>query len=299
MDFIDFFGLHENSSVRCIWTTFVRRIHIVTLLLLSDKVGLASNSMNENEYKFEAMLLSRYEENFSTYTMKKFMEEYLTPLDRAPFDEKEGIETLQRSFSIMSVKVLLVSLLNAFRDLTLMGVQAFDFNHLSNVLVSRDHRLCRLIDIDGDSKGSIQLDDTAEYIQGQPSASSFVSTSSPSGLSPASSKRKISIHKPSLEIDLNTVLPTLVEQMILGKGRGRSFVANKRSEIYRAKPEKARDLIMEVLRENFYPDISNFSEDEIFKAGKNYSVHQSDFVVLCHHQNIPHLLETDRRCSRR
>ena len=53
-------------------------------------------------------------------------------------------------------QVLLVSLLNGFRDLTLMGVQAFDFNHLSNVLISRDYRKARLIDIDGNSKGSIQ-----------------------------------------------------------------------------------------------------------------------------------------------
>lgn len=52
--------------------------------------------------------------------------------------------------------MLLVSLLNGFRDLTLMGVQAFDFNHLSNVLISRDYRKARLIDIDGNSKGSIQ-----------------------------------------------------------------------------------------------------------------------------------------------
>jgi hypothetical protein len=237
-----------------------------------QKVGLASNSLNENEYKFEAMLLSRYEENFSSYTMKKFMEQYLVPLDRAPAEEKEEIIALQGNFSIMSVKVLLVSLLNAFRDLTLMGVQAFDFNHLSNVLVSRDHRLCRLIDIDGDSKGSIQLDDTAEYVQGQPSASSFVSAS----LSRGPTSPRISMHKPSLKIDLNTVLPTLIEQMILGKGRGRSFVINKRSEIWHAKPEKARDLIMEVLRGNFYPSSSLQSEDEIFKAGTSHGFHHEN-----------------------
>ena len=38
----------------------------------------------------------------------------------------------------------------------MLGVQAFDFNHLDNVLVSRDCRSARLIDIDGASKGSIQ-----------------------------------------------------------------------------------------------------------------------------------------------
>ena len=35
-------------------------------------------------------------------------------------------------------------------------VKAFDFNHMNNVLISRDCRKARLIDIDGNSKGSIQ-----------------------------------------------------------------------------------------------------------------------------------------------
>ena len=42
--------------------------------------------------------------------------------------------------------------------------QAFDFNHMNNVLISRDCRKARLIDIDGNSKGSIQY--PSEYIQG-------------------------------------------------------------------------------------------------------------------------------------
>ena len=208
-------------------------------------VGLAANSSNEHEFKFEAMLLSKYEEDFSTYTMKKFMRDYLLPLDRASPDERANIEQMQAKFSLISVKVLLVSLLNAFRDLTLMGVQAFDFAHLSNVLVSGDYRLCRLIDIDGDSKGSIQLEDTADYIRGSPGT----------------------FHKPSLDIDLNAVLPTLVEQLILGKGRGNGFVTNKRSEIWHASPEKARQLIMEVLCENFYANVHG--EDDTFKANKH------------------------------
>ena len=54
-------------------------------------------------------------------------------------------------------QVLLVSLLNGFRDLTLMGVQAFDFNHLSNVLISRDYRKARIIDIDGNAQGSMSF----------------------------------------------------------------------------------------------------------------------------------------------
>ena len=43
----------------------------------------------------------------------------------------------------------------AFRDLTLMGIQAFDFNHLDNVLVSRDYPSVQLIDTDGNAQGSV------------------------------------------------------------------------------------------------------------------------------------------------
>ena len=59
---------------------------------------------------------------------------------RSRLCSQQRIEALQGGFSLIMVKVLLVSLLNGFRDLTLMGVQAFDFNHLDNVLVSRDCR---------------------------------------------------------------------------------------------------------------------------------------------------------------
>ena len=91
------------------------------------------------------MLLSKYEEDFSTYTMRCFLEEYTKP----------DVSSKLQDFSITGVKILLVSLLNAFRDLTLMGIEAFDFNHLNNVLVSRDYTSVRLIDIDGNSQGSI------------------------------------------------------------------------------------------------------------------------------------------------
>ena len=59
-------------------------------------------------------------------------------------------------------------------------------------------------------------------------------------------------HKPGLDVDLNILLPSLVEQLLLGKGRGRSFVSNKRSEIWRAPDEDAKKMIQEVLVENFY-----------------------------------------------
>jgi hypothetical protein len=40
---------------------------------------------------------------------------------------------LQVRFSLVKVKVLLVSLLDGFRDLTRAGVMAFDFSNLNNV----------------------------------------------------------------------------------------------------------------------------------------------------------------------
>ena len=113
----------------------------------------------------------------------------------------------------MIIKLIrfLVSLLNAFRDLTLMGDQAFDFNHLNNVLVSRDYSQVRLIDIDGNAQGSIDYP--------------AIDFSSKSSLSP----RPTPPQRPCLDVDLNILLPSVIEQLMLGKGRGRSFVSNKRS----------------------------------------------------------------------
>lgn len=202
------------------------------------------NSSSKFEYKWEAILLARYEEEFSTYTMKRFMDDYTAVVgqieDRA---RAKQVEKLQRQFTPLSVKLLLVSLLNAFRDLTLMGVRAFDFNHLNNVLISRDHRNVRLIDIDGNSKGSIQY--SSEYMLGEEN-----------GEKDGSSTK---IHKPSLEIDLNAVLPTVIAQLLLGKGRGTAFVTNSKSEIWHAAPSDAKARLRQILKENFYSDES-FSE---------------------------------------
>ena len=115
-------------------------------------LGLSTNAYNQNQYKFELMLLARYCETFSTYTMRRFMEEYMT-VQSSVTDEAQrlSLHKMQSEFSVTSVKVLLVSLLNgklqlegefmrvyhrkyeqsnriqffhtAFRDLTLMGVQ--------------------------------------------------------------------------------------------------------------------------------------------------------------------------------
>jgi len=123
-----------------------------------------------------------------------------------------------------------------------MGVQAFDFNHLKNVLVSRDYQSVRLIDIDGNAQGSINY----------PSLENFVASGD---LSPRVPKHPP--QKPGLNVDLNILLPSVIEQLILGKGRGKSFVSNTRSEIWRAKEEDAKVMIQGVLMENFYPGMEN------------------------------------------
>eukprot|EP00536_Pseudo-nitzschia_multiseries_P005364 jgi/Psemu1/65055/estExt_Genemark1.C_1000065 len=209
-------------------------------------VALSSNASRPTEYKFEATILARYEEEFSTYTMKRFMHDYTSKDEPPPWkgvchDNKTA--DWRNDFSLISVKVLLVSLLNAFRDLTLMGVRAFDFNHLGNVLISRDHQSVKLLDIDGDRRGSIPL---SEY-QG-PSAASLSSLS----LSPSSSSQRI-LYKPCLDVDLNAVLPTVVQQLLLGKGRGTSFVVNTKSEIWRLPPPRAKALVEQTIGENFGP----------------------------------------------
>merc|ERR1719433_759659 len=110
-------------------------------------------------------LLSQFHVVFSTYTLKRFLEDFTAKAAQVPGeDERKRVVALQEEFSMIKVKRLLVSLVDGFRDLTLMGVQAFDFNHLSNVLISRDYRKARLIDIDGASKGSIQF--PSNYIKG-------------------------------------------------------------------------------------------------------------------------------------
>jgi len=200
-------------------------------------IALASNIEDHDVYHFEITLLSQYQSDFSSYTLKKFMDEYtaLVPEAGEAGSESERTRTLQDQFTILKVKILLVSLLNAFRDLTLMGVQAFDFNHLNNVLISRDYKNARLIDIDGASKGSIQF--PSRYIGGDASEE----------------PRSDDPHKPALDVDLCTLLPEVVQQLLFGKGRGKPFVNQKVSEVRRAKSDdEAKALIKQVLQENFF-----------------------------------------------
>jgi protein-tyrosine phosphatase len=223
-----------------------------------EAAATTTSRNSKHEYKWEAILLARYEEEFSTYTMKRFMDDYTAIVDHVRQKDPTRVDAiiqLQHNFSLYSVKILLVSLLNAFRDLTLMGVQAFDFNHLSNVLVSRDHRQVRLIDIDGNSKGSIQF--PSEYIQGDAEDPSSISSTHPS---------TAPVHKPALDIDLNAVLPTVIIQLLLGKGRGVAFVTNTKSEIWRAPPDKAKAQIRQLLMENFYPNYESSSTTMMMNA---------------------------------
>ena len=61
------------------------------------------------------------------------------------------------------------------------------------------------------------------------------------------------VHKPALDVDLNTVLPTVVFQLLLGKGRGNAFVVNTKSDIWKSpKKEDAKEIIKGVIRENFF-----------------------------------------------
>ena len=109
---------------------------------------------------------------------------------------------------------------------------AFDFNHLNNVLVSRDYQSVRLIDIDGNNQGSIQYPSFTNSKMHPP-------------------------HRPCLDVDLSILLPSVIEQLVLGKGRGKSFVSNTRSEIWRAKEEDGKAIIRRVLVNNFYPGVEN------------------------------------------
>lgn len=221
-------------------------------------VALSANAYNQQEYKFEAVLLAKYEEEFSTYTMRRFMEDYIAISERLPEEQRAEVIQLQEKFTIILVKTFLVSLLNAFRDLTLMGVHSFDFNHSNNVLVSRDHRGVRLIDIDGIGSSIRRSEDY--YLHESASEDSTDLPPHPSSGTP---------RKPSLDIDLVTVLPGVISKLLLGKGRGPAFVTNTGSRIWHSKPDEAREIIKKVLRENFFPHV--LSEEERAKTDRYLS----------------------------
>jgi len=202
-------------------------------------IALASNNEQHDLYKLEAVLLSQFQPDFSSYTLKRFMDDYMRPITRGAIEaaERDRLEAMHETLTLIKVKVLLVSLLNGFRDLTLMGVQAFDFNHLNNVLISRDYHKARLIDIDGGSRGSIDID----------------SRGAPSDIRPAAGPEDL--HRPALDVDLATLLPLVLQQLMFGKGRGKSFVDETVSQVRRAKSgDEAKAIITRVLRTSFFAD---------------------------------------------
>ena len=178
---------------------------------------------------------------------------------------------MQGRFSLIKVKVLLVSLLDGFRDLTRAGVMSFDFNHLNNVLISRDYRKARIIDIDGNAQGSMTFSSSAEgstHIHG--------SSGSIEGVS-ASSKEASRLHRPALDIDLTSLLPLLVAQLLLGKGRGKDFAESQAQKVRNASRESdevAKAVIRETLRENFFPEISDSDSPDV-QAGDPKRKHLS------------------------
>ncbi len=122
---------------------------------------------------------------------------------------------------------------------------------MNNVLVSRDYQSVRLIDIDGNSQGSVDY----------PSLESAFTKGGKHQNAPINPPQK-----PCLNVDLNVLLPSVIEQLILGKGRGRSFVSNTRSDVWRVDEEMAKEMIGRILLENFYPGIENEETDIDLKS---------------------------------
>jgi len=107
----------QNSSE----AGLAKRLRLANLLNSDKRVlyfyglglGLSTNAYNLNEYKFELMLLAKYEEDFATYTMRCFLEEFVAvPSSVADEEQRTSIQKMQDEFTITLVKVLLVSLLN-------------------------------------------------------------------------------------------------------------------------------------------------------------------------------------------
>lgn len=117
------------------------------------------------------------------------------------------------------------------------------------MLISRDYRKCRIIDIDGNSQGSMAFSSAegSTYIHGSSSSSSDSATREAS---------KLQI--PALDIDLNYYMPLLVRQLLLGKGRGKDFADAQAQRVRTASgrsDDEAKALIRQTLRENFYPEL--------------------------------------------
>jgi hypothetical protein len=134
----------------------------------------------------------------------------------------------------------------------------------SNVLISRDYRKCRIIDIDGNSQGSMAFD-------ARDDGSTVIHGSSASIASSGTSAKEVSkLQMPALDIDLHSLLPLLVRQLLLGKGRGRDFADSLAQRVRNASgtsDDAAKALIRQTLRENFYPELAAESDGAEGHAG--------------------------------
>ena len=74
---------------------------------------------------------------------------------------------------------------------------------------------------------------------------------------------------PALDIDLSLLLPTVVAQLICGKGRGKQFVSDIVSRVKRAREdEEGKSIVRSVIRENFFCDLPEKVDDSDVHASK-------------------------------
>ena len=98
-----------------------------------------------------------------------------------------------------------------------------------------------------------------------------------------SSKEASRLHRPALDIDLTSLLPLLVAQLLLGKGRGKDFAESQAQKVRNASrksDEAAKAVIRHTLRENFFPEISDSDSLDV-QAGDPKRKHLSRVAGSC------------------
>jgi len=87
---------------------------------------------------------------------------------------------------------------------------------------------------------------------------------------------------PHLAVELATLLPQLVQQLLLAKGRGRSFVTNKISEVRRAackSDDTAKAILRELLRDAFFRELAPAEPGEPTGAAASAEAAHLDSLV--------------------
>ena len=98
-----------------------------------------------------------------------------------------------------------------------------------------------------------------------------------------SSKEANRLHRPALDIDLTSLLPLLVAQLLLGKGRGKDFAESQAQKVRNASrdsDEAAKAVIRQALRENFFPEMSDSDSFDV-QAGDPKRKHLSRVAGGC------------------